>query len=356
MRNIRKTILFLLAICAVFFIFGKIWPPGADYYYVFRPTVEAFLRGDSRLYDELSHGFYNTPWTIFPLIPIAILPLRYGQALLIIPQILALLFVIDLFMEKSEDPLNLLIVGLALANIHTFGLVVSGNIDGFLALGLGLGWIGAKKRKPWLLGWGLWLLSMKPINVLFVIFVLFKMVWDWSVKDKIIAVSPLVVTVTASFPIFGLRWPLRYVQAMAEHPPNIKPQTSLWRLFSHFGVERGIALGLFFVVSTLFLITIIRKKQIDKLTLIMAISTNLVFSPYTLGNHYVLLAPAFAVLAQTRTWMLGLWLLTFTPLVRLVWGFKVSWVDIVYPLAIMICSGYLILKDQGEGEQQERLS
>jgi hypothetical protein len=358
MRDIRKTILFFIAICAVFLLFGKIWPPGADYYYVFRPTVEAFLRGDSRLYDELSHGFYNTPWTIFPLIPIALLPLRYGQALLLIPQILALLFVIDLFLEKNEAPLNLLIVGLALVNIHTFGLVASGNIDGFLVLGLGLGWIAAKKEKPWLLGLGLWLLSMKPINVLFVIFVLFKMVWDWPVRDKIIAVLPLVVTVAVSFPIFGLSWPLRYVQAMAEHPPNIKPQTSLWRLFSHFGVERDLALGLFFVVSVIFLFAIIQIKNfnINKKTLIMALSANLVFSPYTLGNHYVLLAPAFAVLAQARTWMLGLWFLTFTPLIRLVWGFKVSWVDIVYPLAIMVGSGYLILKERKGDEQRENAS
>lgn len=356
MQNIRKIVLFVLVVCAVFFLFGKIWPPGADYYYVFRPTVEAFLRGDSRLYDELSRGFYNTPWTIFPLIPIALLPLRYGQALLLIPQILALLFVIDLFMEKNEAPINLLIVGLALANIHTFGLVASGNIDGFLALGLGLGWIGAKKGKPWSLGVGLWLLSMKPINVLLVIFVLIKMVWDWSVRDKIIAVLPLAVTVAASFPIFGLGWPLRYIRAMAEHPPNIKPQTSLWRLFSHFGLQKDLALMLFFVVSVIFLIIIIKTKRIDKKTLTMVLSANLVFSPYALGNHYVLLAPAFAVVAQARTWMLGLWFLTFTPLLRLVWGFKVSWVDIVYPIAIMACSGYLILTEQWKGERQGSVS
>ncbi len=352
MCNVRKIALFVIVVGAVFFLFGKVWPPGADYYYVFRPTVEAFLRGDSRLYDELSLGFYNTPWTIFLLLPTAWLPLRFGQALLLIPQILALLFVIDLYMEKDDNRFNLLIVGLALSNIHTFGLVASGNIDGFLALGLGLGWLGAKKRNPWLLGSGLWLLSMKPINVLFVIFVLFKMVWDWAVKEKIYALLPLGITAAVSFPIFGLRWPLRYLRALAEHPPNIKPQTSLWRLFSHLGIQRDFALWLFIVISVVFLIAIIKAKDVDKKTLTLALSTNLLFSPYALGSHYVLLAPAFAILAQKRKWMVGIWILTFTPLIRLVWGFKMAWVDLVYPLAIMLGTGYVILTERAEEEKR----
>lgn len=348
MRNVRKIALFITVVGAVFLLFGKVWPPGADYYYVFRPTVEAFLRGDSRLYDELSAGFYNTPWTVFLLIPIAWLPLRYGQALLLIPQILALLFVIDLFMEEDDSKFNLLIVGLALSNIHTFGLVASGNIDGFLVLGLGLGWLGAKKRNPWLLGLGLWLLSIKPVNVLFVILVLFKMVWDWPVKEKIFTLLPVGVTAAVSFPIFGLGWPVRYLQAMAEHPPNIKPQTSLWRLFSHLGIQRDFALWLFIVISVVFLIAIIKMRDIDKKTLALALSINLLFSPYALGNHYVLLAPAFAILAQERKWMVGIWFLTFTPLIRLVWGFKMAWVDIVYPLAITLGNGYLKLTEREE--------
>jgi hypothetical protein len=346
MGRVQKIILISITIISLFLFFATVWPLTADYSYVFWPAVRSFITGETRLYDEFSRGFFNAPWAIFILLPIGFLPIKYGQALLITVQLIGLLLAVDYFIEKRERRIDPLIVFLALANIHTFGLLASGNLDGLLVLGILASWVGAKENKPFLLGSGLWLLSIKPINILFAIPVLVKRIWSWPIKDKLLSLGPLLATFIISFPVFGFDWINRYFKAISAVPPNIKPQTSFWRLFSFFGLQTDLALGLFFLAGGIFVVFILRSKKVDENSLNLALSSNLVFSPYALGNHYVLLAPAFAVLAQKNPWMIALWLLTFSPLIRLVWGFDVAWVDLVYPLSIMIGTIYLIRKDQ----------
>jgi hypothetical protein len=38
---------------------------------------------------------------------------------------------------------------------------------------------------------------------------------------------------------------------------------------------------------------------------------------------------------------LFIWMLTLTPLLRFIWGYGISWVDIGYPLALLL--GFLII-------------
>jgi hypothetical protein len=340
-RN-QKIIFFSITVIALFLFFATVWPLTADYSYVFWPVVRSFIEGDTKLYDEFSRGFFNAPWAIFILLPIGYLPVKYGQALLITIQLIGLVLAVDHFTEKRNNKMDLLIIFLALANIHTFGLLASGNLDGLLVIGILASWMGAKDNKPILFGTGLWLLSIKPINILFAIPVLVKKIWGWSMKDKLLSLGPLIVTILISFPVFGLNWINRYFEAMSSVPPNIKPQTSLWRLLSFLGIQTDLALWIFCFAGIIFLIFLLRSKQVEENMLHLGLSSNLVFSPYALGNHYVLLAPAFAMLAQKYPWMISFWLLSFSPLIRLVWGFEVAWVDLVYPLCIMLGVIYLM--------------
>ena len=346
MGRTQRIILFSITILSLFLIFAAVWPLTADYSYVFWPVTRSFLAGETRLYDEWSRGFFNAPWTVFILLPIGFLPQRYGQALLITIQLISLVLFVDHFIEKRKNKWDLAIVFLALANIHTFGLLASGNLDGLLALGILASWMGAKEKKPFLLGSGLWLLSIKPVNILFAIPVLVKRTWDWPWKEKLLSLSPLLATFLISFPVFGSNWIHRYFEAISSVPPNIKPQTTFWKLLSFLGVQTDLAMGIFFLAGGVFVFYLVRSRQVGENTLHLALSSNLVFSPYALGNHYVLLAPALAVLAQKYPWMISFWLLSFTPLIRLVWGFEVSWVDWFYPLSLMIGIIYLIRNEQ----------
>lgn len=245
-----------------------------------------------------------------------------------------------------------MIFTLALANLHTFDLLLRGNIDGMVALGVGLGWLGVVRKRPWLLGCGLWLLAVKPINILLALAVLIRAVWHWSPRDKLVSVSPLAVTVALSFPVFGFDWPLRYVKAISENPPGIYLQTSLWRILDLFGFEQKLAWWLFLTVVIIFCLGVSAVKNINPITLALALAVNMVFSPYTLGSHYILLAPAFVALAQESNWFIAIWFLTLTPLVRLMGGFEVAWLDILYPVALMFGAGWIILRRYKQAGQE----
>lgn len=95
----------------------------------------------------------------------------------------------------------------------------------------------------------------------------------------------------------------------------INPQTTLWRLPEPLGFQQELASWLFILVAIAFGIALIKTRKVDHRTLALAISVNLVFSPYVLGSHYVLLVPVFVILAQEFKWMLAAWLLTLIPII-----------------------------------------
>jgi hypothetical protein len=71
----------ILAIVSVLVILGAYFflPIGADYHAAFRPAALAIARGENPYEVTL---FYNPPWTLLPLLPIALLPEKLGNAIL----------------------------------------------------------------------------------------------------------------------------------------------------------------------------------------------------------------------------------------------------------------------------------
>ncbi len=345
MRDFLRVIIFLLVLGGVFVLFGEYWPLGDDYFFTFRTVTESFLRGETQLYDTNSVGFYNAPWTILVILPTVFLSLQYGEALLIIISLLGMLVSASAVSKKDRGKFTLLIIALAVVNMYTFDLFNRGNIDGLLVLGIGLGWFGVKQENPILLGIGLWLLSIKPVNVVLPGLVFIKAIWHWPTSDKLKTIAPLGLTFLISFPIFGFDSISRYLKAIREIPPMVNPQTTLWRLPEPLGFQQELALWLFILVVIVFGIALLKTKKVDHRTLALAISVNLVFSPYVLGSHYVLLVPVFVILAQEFKWMLATWFLTLIPIALLILRAGIYWPNILYPLSLMFGSGYLVLNN-----------
>ncbi len=345
MTNFLRGTFFLLVVVAVFVVFGEYWPLGDDYFFTFRSVTESFLRRETRLYDNNSIGFYNAPWTILVILPTLFLSLHYGEALLIIISLLGMLISVAAVSKKNGERLSFLVTALAVVNMHTFDLINRGNIDGFLVLGIGLGWFGIIRKNPILLGIGFWLLSIKPLNILLPTLVFLKAIWHWPLSDKLKTIAPVLVTFLISFPVFGFDWIRRYVKAIQENPPLVNPQTTLWRLLEPLGFQQDWALKLFIVSVIIFGIALIKSTTVDKRTLALALSANLVFSPYVLGSHYVILIPVFVILAQEFKWMMTLWLLTLIPIVLLIFRTGIYWPNILYPISLMIGAGYLAIKN-----------
>jgi hypothetical protein len=272
------------------------------------------------------------------------LPLRHGQALLLIISLVGLLISSLAVMDSKNDQRNFVLIVFALVNLHTFDLLSRGNIDGLLALGIGITWLAIKNEKALLTGIGLWLLSIKPINVILAALVFVKAIWQWSNRDKFLAIIPLFITSLISFPVFGFDWPYRYINALRNSPPLTYLQTSLWRFIEFLGFQKNFALWLFGAVVIIFVIFILTTERITQITLALALSLNLVFSPYSLGSHYVLLVPAFLVLTKIHGYLLVSWLFTLTPLVRLFAGFEFAWIDILYPISLLVGAVYIMFK------------
>jgi hypothetical protein len=131
---------------------------------------------------------------------------------------------------------------------------------------------------------------------------------------------------------------VRYFQFVDQNPPFIFLQTSLWRAVVYFGFPQAIANLLAIPVLLLFAVIFIRTdfERNGELLLGLALAINLFISPYTLGSHFVLLAPIFVLLVIKSRWFLLLWLVTLTPLLRLSFGFEIAWTDTLYPTVVMI--------------------
>lgn len=349
----RQTLLLLVFLFLVVVFLEKFGPIGPDFYYVFMPVTRRFFAGKTLLYDETSFGFYNAPWAVFVIAPFAILPLTWGQALWSVFTLTGILFFISRFLSlccrvSGPHQRRILAVTLALVNLHTVDLILRGNMEGFLAWGLGFLLQALMTGSPLWLGLGWWLLSMKPINVLIPSALSFLYVLQTDSKHTLLkGLLPFVTTFALSFFIFGHDWPVRYWVSFSQHPPMTEFQTSLWRAFHFFGLSKEEAkllnLFLFFVGSACTLWIFARNRFVPHEWMALGLATNLLFSPYTLGSHYVLLSPVLAWLVYANPAFALIWLTTWTPLLRLFFGVQVAWMDLIYPLTLWISTWWLLL-------------
>jgi hypothetical protein len=308
-------LLFLVVLGLLYLLMAQFWPVGPDYFYTFRPLGEDFLKGTARLYDPNQYSYYNAPWGMLLILLTLPLPVNCGQS---VWTVITLLGFVLLFYSVSVqmEPRKLWFpaIALAIANLHTFDLLIRGNMDGFL------------------------LLCIKPVNVVLALLVILWSMRDWDLRSKFISLAPLALTTLATFPIFGWDWPLRYLRYLPGKEPITYLQTTLWKALVSFGLERSTSIWIAIPVLLGFLVLMWKYRSVIQPNnkLVLALATNLAITPYALGSHYVLLAPAFGLAATWRKWAIALWLLTFTPLLRLLWAWEVSWLDIVYPWALML--------------------
>jgi hypothetical protein len=337
------------------FVMGKYWPVGADYFYTFRPAAEAWLTSQADIYAPGQFGYFGAPWGIFLILPTLLLPIQFGQALLSVFSLIGLLLAVYLFNSGQDtERVKPLIVALAIANLHTFDMLIRGNIDAVPVVGLTLSLLGLRHQKALLLGIGLLLLSIKPVNVLLPIAVILWHIRHWPRRALLVSLAPLAVTFLISLPLFGPDWPLRYLAFLQASPPMTYLQTSLWRGMEFLGFRREAAAMLALPVLIAFFVTLSRvKKAAAAWKLSLATATNLFITPYALGSHYTLLAPIFTKLSSMNKRLMWIWLLTLTPLLRLVGGgkaFERSWIDVTYPLSVMIACFWIMWK-KGAGVQ-----
>jgi hypothetical protein len=318
---ISKTVSVFALIATVFLAFYIFWPIGADYHYTYESVTRAWLTGKTQLYDAQSVGYFNAPWLVLILAPVVQLPDRAGEAVINTCTLLIAVFAARAFTKRSAAAI------LAVATLHTFDVLIRGQIDGLVLGGVALAWLGLEREKPWWVGAALPVLLVKPTGVFLIMLLCLR--WAWTRRAWQVAV-PTLGALALSVAIAGPDWVARYVVQSLREPPMVYLQTTIWRVLD---APQSILVGALAIGA---LVTWWHLGHTRK-AFLLALAGGLFFSPYALGSHYILLIPVMAAFADKNLALGALvYLTTLTPLLRIWHGFAISPIDAGYPLALLI--------------------
>lgn len=265
--NSRQIIL-LTATLAVAIIFtvalAAIDIPGVDWEMAFRPAARALLALRSPYEVE---GYFNAPWAILPLIPLAILPDAFGRAALLVVSLLGYAVVAY---RLGAGRVTLVVFLISPPVLH--GLL-NANIDWLAMLGFLL--------PPQI---GLFFVTIKPqIGAAVTVFWLIDAWRTGGLREVVRVFGPITAVTLISFVLFG-PWPLRFEQEI-----TLWWNASLWPL----SIPVGLAL----------LVAAIRLRDLRP---VMAASPCL--SPYVLLHSWVgALAAIITLPWETVAAVAGLW-------------------------------------------------
>ncbi|MFP3852850.1 MAG: hypothetical protein ACLFWD_01005 [Anaerolineales bacterium] len=255
--------LFSLGVLVI--LIAEYLPIGVDWEIAFRPAALAVVNGES---PYSIPGFFNPPWTIIPLIPLAVLPARIGWGLYTVIGFL----ILGLLAIRFKA--NRITFALLLSSPPVLHGVLNGNLDWLALSGL--------LFPRWL---GLFFISMKPqIGIGVAVYWIVNTYQRDGGKNLLLLLAPIGTISVISILMFG-PWPLRSTQEI-----DLWWNASLWPWSIPFGLA--------------FLLLAIRDKK-EELSLV----SSPMLSPYVLLHSWV--SSLFAVLKNTRASILvigGIWL------------------------------------------------
>ncbi len=184
-----------------------------------RPATLAVLHGQSPYsineINETNAYFFNPPWTVVPLLPIAILPPEISYAVFILAAVASYLYA-----AYKMGMSRWMIVLFILSPPVLMGLA-NANIDWLVVLGFVL------PRQI-----GLFFISMKPQMSLMVgVYWLYIAYTDGGPKEVLRVFGPFIAVTLLSFLIFG-PWPLFSLEVRTADAAN----ASLWPVSIPFGL------------------------------------------------------------------------------------------------------------------------
>jgi hypothetical protein len=261
----KAAFLGILSIVIIFLI-AHYMPYGVDWRNVFRPAAQAVLRLESPFSVE---GYFNAPWAVLPLIPLAILPESISYGLLVLLSMIGFAYTAY---RLGARPIVVVAVLLSPPVLHS---LLNGNIDALAVLGFVL--------PPQI---GLFFLLIKPQIGMAVAFYWFIERWRQAgIREVVRIFTPILFALILSFILFGL-WPLQFEQEI-----DLWWNASLW--------PASIPVGL------VLLVVAFRRRRME-----YAMAASPCLSPYVLLHAWVgALLALVSQVPETLTAVLGLWIL-----------------------------------------------
>ncbi len=267
LRIAQGVLIFVLIL--VLIVLGSIYlPAGIDWRDTYRPATLAVISGKSPYSVDI---FFSAPWGLIPFIPLALLPVNIGRAILLLIGIGSFAFTAY---KLGAKPLAMTAFLLSPPVIHC---LLNSNIEWLPLLGLIM--------PPQI---GLFFIAIKPqIGIGVGIFWLIE-AWRRKGFQEVIRVFwPITLTLLISFLLFGL-WPLRFRDTM-----------TLTRAYNASLWPSSIPVGLTLLVAS------IRTRNVR-----YALASSPCLSPYVLLHAWVgALVSIVSQPIETITAVVGLWIL-----------------------------------------------
>lgn len=334
---VLQALLLGVVIVAMTSLMARFWPLGADYFYHFRPLADQWVDGYLHIYDGTQERLFYPPWSLFVIVPLGLFPLELGNGMLFTASLLGLVGSIHIYQNTVSFPAYAIF--LSLANLHVFDVFIRGQIDVAMLLGLVLAWHAIRTDQPMLVGLGLTLLTVKPpLNVVLPGALYLLAIWCWQIGDRwrVFVVPTLALVISTA--LVGLDWPLLFANNLTS--PNDYLAISLWRAASTLGLPAWIV-ALPAGVALLAWGRLALNEGLNQKTLAIALATNFTFTNYANGDHYILLIPALLYVAQLdRRLALLAYAATWTPLLRLSYGWDLAPLDVGFPLILLLAAWY----------------
>jgi len=365
-----RAALFVVALIALAVALHELLPIGYDFYHWYRPVPLAWLSGE--LDDPSSRGFYSPPWVIWLLIPFAALPIRWGMAALTLLSLAITAGVSYAYGHEMWDGRprpsaqagapaphvrRTLAIASSLAVLCPYSLtaVFAGTLDAWSLLGIYLGYRALRESRPWSLGAALVLAATRPQDALLTGPALLLGARGWSRGHWLrVALLPA-ATLLLSLAVFGLDWPLRWIEHYQTAPPGggagIPQRYLVTSTYSATNLA-GIPLPLVLAMTALLVAVVLRRVWMEGLrpaTLGLAVTANAIISPHMLSQGYiVLLALPWVRLALRRPLPAALLYAVSLPvLFRATEGLwdRLGLLDVTFPLILMV----VLLLERGDG-------
>jgi hypothetical protein len=323
-----KRVLFYVAGLLIFSL-ALFMGAGADYFFTYHAHLVYWLSGHPQVYVTNPGGLYNPPWLLWLLTPFTFLPQGWELPLFQLALAFSMVAILDLITANLSGYTKLLSMLLGLVNFIVFDLVNRGQIDTLPLFGAVLFLVG---RQTWLkAGLGYTLLAIKPPNTLPLMIYFFLR--DWTSKSPREALKGLIIptgVLALSFVIHGW-WPVYLYQTVLQNPPYDTWRTTVWR------AADMLQLGP--VVPSVFCLLVLgvtgwfwRYADSQAKQIALLVPATFLVTPYALSYHYVLvLALVLPSLLAWQKWVgVGLYLLTFLPVVRVLTGTEHAYIDILF--------------------------
>jgi hypothetical protein len=292
-------------------------PFASDWEVYFQPTIQAWIDGGSALYGEAnwSTGFWNPPWMVWLLLPLAVWPVWVGWGAVVVATFLAMAWLTKGYPKRWLVFTSPLIVD----------VVINGQVEIIPMLGIALGWMAGARSH--LLGIGLVLMAAKPQAT----FLVGLWLW-WRHPHRIRALLVPAAVFAVSLVIHGWDWPIRWASGPSIF--NLMPlvnNSTAWRSVGFWMAPVALVLALWAL-----------RLPRTRINLGALVVINALITPY-MNSHSLIQVLTFSLLPLGPAWAVGSWASTFSVFLRAWFGKPAVHLDFV--VAAILTIGYLLHAD-----------